>query len=71
VPFAADDFATEAERDLVLRPWKITDADGRVLPHWLGARPIFLPKGRLAPVAMRPAPAAATGDAGDLALQGS
>jgi hypothetical protein len=48
VPFADDDFADEAERAAILSPWQVTDADGRVLPHWHGARPIFLPKGRVA-----------------------
>jgi hypothetical protein len=71
VPFAADDFASEAERDAILAPWAVTDARGRVLPHWLGARAVYLPKGRIAPApaaapaaaparASRPAPRAAS-----------
>jgi hypothetical protein len=49
VPFAADDFACEAEREAVLEPWAVTDARGRVLPQWLGAQTVYLPKGRIAP----------------------
>jgi len=48
VPFDDGDFASEAERDAILTPWKVTGADGRVLPHWYGARPVYLPKGRIA-----------------------
>jgi len=49
VPFAPDDFASEAERDAILAPWAVTDARGRVLPQWLGAETVYLPKGRIAP----------------------
>ena len=48
-PSRADDFASEAERDAILEPWAVTDARGRVLPHWLGAQTVYLPKGRIAP----------------------
>lgn len=57
VPLAADDFASEAERDAILAPWAVTDARGRVLPQWLGAQPVYLAKGRIAP----PSPFTATG----------
>ena len=48
VPFGADDFASEAERDAILEPWAVTDAHGRVLRQWLGAQTVYLPKGRIA-----------------------
>jgi hypothetical protein len=49
VPFTADDFTSEVERDAVLEPWAVTDARGRVLPQWLSAQTVYLPKGRIAP----------------------
>jgi hypothetical protein len=70
VPFAADDFASEDERERVLAPWKVTDADGRVLPQWRGARPVYLPKGRIAVAAPVASPVAAPA-AATLALQGT
>jgi radical SAM superfamily enzyme YgiQ (UPF0313 family) len=50
VPLNDADFSTEAERDAVMRPWAVTDAAGSVLPHWLGAQPVYAAKGRLAAV---------------------
>jgi hypothetical protein len=41
VPFAADDFDSEAERHRICDPWRVTDGEGRVLDAWLGARPIY------------------------------
>ena len=41
VPFASNDFATEAERRAILEPWRVTDEEGRVLDYWLEAQPIF------------------------------
>lgn len=49
VPLTDDDFSSEAERAAILEPWPLTDARGRVLPHWLGGHPVYLPKGRIAP----------------------
>jgi hypothetical protein len=49
VPFGADDFASEAERDAILEPWAVTDARGHVLRQWLGAQTVYLPKGKIAP----------------------
>ena len=49
VPFAADDFASDAERAAICEPWALTDGAGRVLPAWLGAQTVYLPKGRIAP----------------------
>ena len=37
VPFTADDFESEQQRREIMEPWKVTDADGRVLPEWLHA----------------------------------
>lgn len=48
VPLIASDFRDETERDAVMQPWAVTDAEGRVLPHWLGAQPVYLPRGRIA-----------------------
>ena len=57
VPFSDDDFASETERAAILEPWPLTDALGRVLPHWLDGKPVYLPKGRIAPApAPEPAP---------------
>lgn len=70
VPFEDGDFASETERDLILGQWKVTDAAGRILPHWLGAQPVFLPKGRVAPVALEPRRPAPAAEAAGLMLQG-
>jgi hypothetical protein len=48
VPLTDADFASEEERDAIMAPWPVTGPDGRVLPHWLDARPVYLPKGRIA-----------------------
>ncbi|HSD40876.1 MAG TPA: radical SAM protein [Burkholderiales bacterium] len=48
VPLTDADFASVAERAAIMTPWAVTDADARVLPHWLDARPVYLPKGRVA-----------------------
>jgi radical SAM superfamily enzyme YgiQ (UPF0313 family) len=58
VPLTDADFATEEERAAIMAPWAVTDADGRVLPHWLDARPVYLPKGRIAATHGASAPAA-------------
>ena len=34
VPFADDDFESEAERRRIMEPWKVTGDDGRVLDAW-------------------------------------
>ncbi len=49
VPLTDADFASEAERTAVMQPWAVADAVGRVLPHWLDSRRVYLPKGRIAP----------------------
>ncbi len=54
VPLSDADFASEHERDSIMRPWAVADAEGRVLPHWLGAVRVYLPKGRIAPPSVRP-----------------
>ena len=48
VPLTDADFAAAAERDAVMAPWAVTDAAGRVLPHWLDAQPVYRAKGRVA-----------------------
>jgi radical SAM family protein len=41
VPLVDADFESEAERDRVLAPWRVTDDRGAVLPQWLSARTVF------------------------------
>lgn len=38
IPFDEGDFSGEAERNELLQPLRVTDAQGRVLPHWLASR---------------------------------
>ena len=47
VPFAADDFDSEEQRRAVTEPWRVTDAEGRVLPTWRGAIKVFDIQGRI------------------------
>ncbi len=54
VPLSDTDLASEHERDSIMRPWAVADAEGRVLPHWLGAIRVYLPKGRIATPSVRP-----------------
>lgn len=51
VPFADGDFVSEAERDAVLGPARVTDNEGRVLPCWLEPTRVYDIKGRLTPAA--------------------
>jgi hypothetical protein len=41
VPLLDDDFDDEDDRRRLLEPTRVTDSAGRVLPPWLGSRPIF------------------------------
>ncbi|NIV29484.1 MAG: hypothetical protein GWN58_08225, partial [Anaerolineae bacterium] len=47
VPLTDDDFESEAQRSAILDPWRVTDAEGRVLPAWLDSIKVFEGKGRL------------------------
>jgi hypothetical protein len=47
VPLTDDDFESEAERSAVLDPWRVTDAEGQVLPVWLDSIRVFEGRGRL------------------------
>lgn len=60
VPFADDDFRSEEERRAITEPWKLTDAEGRVLPVWRGAIKVFDPKGRITARALDAAGVVAT-----------
>jgi hypothetical protein len=40
IPFASADFRDEAERRAIVEPWRVSDARGRILPHWLKAAPV-------------------------------
>jgi len=55
VPLTDADFATERERDAILRPFAVTDATGQVLPVWRDASPVYGRRGQV--IARRPAPA--------------
>jgi radical SAM superfamily enzyme YgiQ (UPF0313 family) len=41
VPLTATDFDSEAHRRAIMEPWRVTDADGRVLPLWLGSQKLY------------------------------
>jgi hypothetical protein len=41
VPFTADDFDSDFERDDILIPWKITDDQGHVLDKWLHHQQLY------------------------------
>jgi hypothetical protein len=47
VPLTDDDFDSDAERSAILDPWRVTDAQGRVLPVWLESIRVFENTGRL------------------------
>jgi len=47
VPFLPEDFDSEEERDLVTRPWRVTDEQGNVLPCWLQSVRVFESRGRI------------------------
>jgi radical SAM superfamily enzyme YgiQ (UPF0313 family) len=41
VPFVAGDFESEAERRLIMDPWRVTDESGRVLDCWLESTRVY------------------------------
>jgi hypothetical protein len=41
VPLEDDDFVTDAERDALLQPWRVTDGHGRVLDRFRGTAAVF------------------------------
>lgn len=47
VPLAEADFRDEAERDAILRPWRVSDIDGRVLQQWRSPHTVFGANGRI------------------------
>lgn len=47
VPFTRADFDSQEQRDAVMEPWQVTDAEGRVSPVWLDSRRVYDPKGRV------------------------
>lgn len=47
VPFGDDDFDSEEERRAILEPWRVTDAEGRVLPCWRHSVKVFEGRGRI------------------------
>jgi radical SAM superfamily enzyme YgiQ (UPF0313 family) len=46
VPFTDADFASEAERNAILAPARVTDATGRILSCWLEATRVYDTRGR-------------------------
>ena len=46
VPLTAQDFDSEAHWHAVMDPWRVSDADGRVLPMWLDSRQVYAGKHR-------------------------
>ncbi len=53
VPFSDDDFDSENERGLILDPWRVTNAAGRLLPEWRHSTRVFAPNGKISPEALR------------------
>jgi hypothetical protein len=45
VPLTDADFRDEVERDAILEPWRVSDAEGRALPSWRHGAPIYGPGG--------------------------
>lgn len=45
VPFTEADFTSEQERESILAPWAVTDAQGRALPHWSNSHGVFRRQG--------------------------
>jgi radical SAM superfamily enzyme YgiQ (UPF0313 family) len=41
VPLGDDDFETEEERRRVMEPVRVTDSEGKILPHWLDSKKVF------------------------------
>jgi radical SAM superfamily enzyme YgiQ (UPF0313 family) len=48
VPFTDEDFDSEEQRQAILAPWRVTDADGYVLPVWRQSDKVYQPKGHMA-----------------------
>ena len=46
VPLTDADFASEAERDAILAPVRVTDDAGRILPCWLAPTRVYDSRGR-------------------------
>jgi radical SAM superfamily enzyme YgiQ (UPF0313 family) len=47
VPLTEDDFASDHERNAIMRPWRVTDPKGRVLPEWLHSIKVFASRGNI------------------------
>lgn len=47
VPLTDEDFDSEEEKKAILRPWRVTDAEGRVLPLWRRSIQVFERRGGL------------------------
>ena len=53
VPLTDADFDTEEQRSAILEPWRVTDAEGQVLPAWRQSTRVFEPKGRISASALQ------------------
>ena len=49
VPLTAADFDDETHRRTIMDPWRVTDADGRVLPVWLHSQKLYAADLRASP----------------------
>ena len=58
VPLTAADFDSEAQRQAVLEPMRVSDQDGFVLPEWRLSSRVFAPRARRAARALGLAPVA-------------
>ena len=53
VPLTESDFDSEEDRDSIMKPWQVTDEEGRVLPQWTQATKVYQSKGQLSEVLMK------------------
>lgn len=53
VPLTDDDFDSEEERQIILEPWRVTDADGHILPIWRQPTKVYGNKGNISEDALR------------------
>jgi hypothetical protein len=66
VPLTEGDFESEEEYELVMCPWRVSDARGRALPMWGEAQAFYRSKGRLG-IAFRHFDAPSAGELGQMA----
>lgn len=52
VPLFPNDFDSESQRKAVMDPWKVSDAEGRILPIWLESQKVYDRQGRVVDLSM-------------------